>query len=64
MSDNKDLQGQQDRSRVAGNEEYEVRYIAEKMGVSTEMVEKAIAEVGNNRAEIEEFIKGASNKSK
>ncbi len=57
MSDNKNLKGQQDRNRVAGNEDYELEYIAKDLGVSTDMIQKAIAAVGNNRQDIEVFIK-------
>ena len=49
--DDKSKRGQQDRSRVAGEEAYEVRYFAEKHGLTTEQAEKLIAEVGNNRDE-------------
>ncbi|HEY1009190.1 MAG TPA: DUF3606 domain-containing protein [Daejeonella sp.] len=61
MSDNKDLQGQQDREKVAGNEDYEVRYMAEKLGTSEDMVRLAIKEVGNGRQAIEEFLKTMNN---
>ena len=57
MPDNKDLRNSQDRNRVAGEENYELSYIQEKMGVSREEVERAIEAVGNNREKIEEFIK-------
>ncbi|MGE5519712.1 MAG: DUF3606 domain-containing protein [Candidatus Dadabacteria bacterium] len=57
MADNKDLRSSQDRSRVAGNEEYELRYMAEKMGVSTDEIRKAIEEVGNDRSKLEDYFK-------
>lgn len=57
MSDNKDLQDGRDRTRVAGNEDYEVSFLAEKMNVSAEEVRKAIREVGNNREKIEERLR-------
>ncbi len=62
MSDNKDLKGQQDRDRVAGGEDYEVRYMAEKLGTSEEMIKMAIKEVGNSREKVEDFIKTMNNK--
>ena len=62
MADNKNLRDDRDRSRVGGNEEYEVRHIAEKLGVSAEEVKKAIQKVGNNREKVEEFLKGRSNR--
>ena len=56
--DNKDLRGGQDRNRVAANEEYEVRYLAEKLSVSEEEVKNAIKQVGNDRNKLEEYLKG------
>ena len=57
MADDKNLRSGRDRSRVAGNEEYEVQHIAEKLGVSTEEIRRAIEQVGNNREKIEEYLK-------
>ena len=36
MADDKSNVGGQDRSRVAGDQDYEVRYFAERHGISTE----------------------------
>jgi hypothetical protein len=57
MADNKDQRDGRDRSRVAGNEEYELQYLAEKLNVSVEEVRKAIEQVGNNREKVEEFLR-------
>lgn len=57
MADNKDQRDGRDRSRVDGNEQYELRYIAEKMNVSTEEVQRAIESVGNNRDKVEEYLR-------
>ncbi len=54
--DNKDLRHGQDRSRVSGNDEYEVRYLAQKMGVSQEDVKRAIEKVGNDRTKLEQYL--------
>jgi len=62
MADNKNLRDDRDRSRVAGNEAYELQHIAKKMGVSQEEVRKAIQQVGNSRDKIEEFLKNKGNK--
>jgi len=62
MTDDKNLRDGRDRSRVDGNEEYELRHVAEKLGVSTEQVREAIKKVGNNREKIEEFLKSKGNK--
>ena len=46
----------QDRQRVAGGQEHEVRYEAEKEGVSKDEVKEAIDEVGNSRKKVEDKI--------
>jgi uncharacterized protein DUF3606 len=61
MPDNKDLQGGQDRQRVAGDEAYEVSYLAEKLNVSAEEVRKAIEQVGNSREKVEEYLQKGRN---
>jgi hypothetical protein len=60
MSDNKNNRGERDRSRVSGNEEYELRYLAEKLNVSAEEVRNAIEKVGNSREKVEEYLRGNS----
>jgi hypothetical protein len=57
MSDNKNIQDGRDRSKVDGNESYELAYLEEKMGVSREEVRKAIEAVGNSREKVEEYLK-------
>ena len=44
---------EQDRARVAGNQDHEVRYEADKEGVSKGMVKDTIKEVGNSREKVE-----------
>lgn len=56
MADDKNLKGQQDRQRVAGDEPYEVNYLAQKHHVSAEVVKQAIEAVGNNREAIEAYL--------
>jgi predicted DNA-binding protein YlxM (UPF0122 family) len=58
MADNKDLRDGRDRERVAGNEDYEVSYLAEKLNVSAEEVRNAIKQVGNSREKVEEYLRG------
>ena len=53
MPDDTNNRGGGDRQRVAGGEEYEVRYFAEKHGISTEQAEQLIARHGNNREELD-----------
>lgn len=61
MADNKDIRDGRDRSRVAGNEPYELQHIAEKHGVTVDEIKKIIERVGNSREKIEEQLRGRSN---
>ena len=54
--DNKNLQDNRDRSKVAGNEDYEIRHVAEKLNVTAEQVRKAIEAVGNDREKVEQYL--------
>lgn len=62
MSDDKNLRGGQDRSRVAADEEYEIRHLAEKHRVSADEVRNAIKQVGNSREKVEEYLRSGRNK--
>ena len=53
MADDKSKQGEQDRSRVAANEPYEVEYFARKHGLHMDQARELIAKVGNNRAALD-----------
>jgi hypothetical protein len=53
MADDKSNRGARDRRTVAGGERYEVRYEAEKLGISEEQLKAIIARVGTDRAKIE-----------
>jgi uncharacterized protein DUF3606 len=46
----------QDRARVAGGEDYEVRYEARKTGKSKKQVKRAVKAVGNSRGRIERSL--------
>jgi hypothetical protein len=43
----------QDRARVAGGQDYEVRYQAKKSGTSRAAVKKAVRKVGTSRKKVE-----------
>jgi Protein of unknown function (DUF3606) len=47
------LRRKQDRSRMSGKQDYEVRYQARKTRNSTATVKKATKKVGNSRKRIE-----------
>lgn len=49
MSDNTQDRGAQDRARVAGSQDYEVRFFAEKHGISIEQAQGLIERHGNDR---------------
>ena len=46
----------QDRARVAGGQDYEVRYEAKKTRKSTPAVKKAVKKVGNARKRVEQRL--------
>jgi hypothetical protein len=46
----------QDRARVAGGQEHEVRYEAEKTGASKGQVKQAVKDAGNSRKKVEEEL--------
>lgn len=46
----------QDRARVAGGQDYEVRYEAKKTGKSAPTVKKAVKKVGNARKRVEKRL--------
>ena len=43
----------QDRARVAGGQDHEVRYEAKKSGRAASAVKKAVKKVGNSRKKVE-----------
>ncbi|RYD47036.1 MAG: DUF3606 domain-containing protein [Sphingomonadales bacterium] len=60
MADDKNNRGPQDSSRIALGEDYEVRYWSERFSVSREQLEKAVGEVGNSAARVEDYFKQGS----
>ncbi|RXH39340.1 DUF3606 domain-containing protein [Bradyrhizobium zhanjiangense] len=46
----------QDRARVAGGQDYEVKYEAKKTGRSAPAVKKAVKKVGNARERVEKRL--------
>jgi Protein of unknown function (DUF3606) len=49
MRDDKTKVGEPDRSRVSADQDYEVRQLAEKHGLSPTQIRELIAGVGNDR---------------
>ena len=54
MSDDKTNRGEPDRSRVAGEEPYELEYFANKHGITTDQARDLIKKHGNDRAALDE----------
>ena len=48
----------QDRARVAGGQDYEVRYKSKKTRKSASAVKKAVKKVGSSRKKVEKALKG------
>lgn len=61
MSDNKEDRGSQDRSQVAGEQDYEVRHFAEKHDISTEQARQLVETHGNDRETLEQAVKRIKN---
>lgn len=57
MTDNKKLRGAADRRQVAGMEDYEVKYLAQKHEVTQKAVKQIVEQVGNSRTKVEAEIK-------
>ena len=58
MADDKSKTDMRDRSRVAGEEDYEIAYLSEKAGITREQARELIKRYGNNR---ETLMKHAKN---
>jgi uncharacterized protein YpmB len=56
MPDDKTKMDQRDRSRVAGDEDYEVAYFASRHGISQDEARELIKKHGNNREELEKAV--------
>jgi hypothetical protein len=57
MPDVKSHVGEPDRSRVAADQDYEVRYLAMKHGLSERQALELIARVGNDRQKLDKAAK-------
>lgn len=57
MADDLNNRGAQDRSRIAMEEEHEVRYWTEALGVTKEELQRAVDQVGNGAEAVRGFLK-------
>jgi len=55
--DDKSQRGEPDRTRINLQEEYEVRYWADKFGVSKDTLVRAVETVGSSPVSVEVFLK-------
>lgn len=53
MADDPHKQDNRDRSRVAGEEEYEVQYFAGRNGITLDQARDLIGRFGNDRVKLE-----------
>ena len=58
MSDDKTKRGSGDRSRIALNEEHEMRYWTKELGVSEQELQEAVKSVGNSAEKVREHLRG------
>jgi len=60
MSDDTAQRGSADRSRINMNQEHEVRYWTQALGVSEDELRRAVGEVGVSADKVREHIRGKS----
>ena len=56
MPDDRNIRGDQDRTRINVNQEYELRAWAKKFGVTTEQIEGAVKAVGDRAEKVKEYL--------
>lgn len=56
MADNTANRGQPDRSKINMNEDYEVQYWTKELGVTRDVLQKAIDAVGNSSTEVRKYL--------
>jgi hypothetical protein len=56
MPDNRTKKGQPDRSKIAMDEEQEVKYRTKHLGVSKEVLRQAVDKVGNSAAAVKKQL--------
>jgi hypothetical protein len=60
MADNPATRGEPDRSRINVNQEHEVRYWSEKLGISADELREIVGEVGPMADAVEQRARGRS----
>jgi len=64
MADDKSKRDFRDSERVAGDEEYEIGYIASKFGLTIPQVRELVAKHGNDRETLEREAKALGSNSR
>lgn len=57
MTDDKSKTDNRDRNKVAGGEDYEIAYLAEKAGITAEQARELVKRYGNNRDKLMEHAR-------
>jgi hypothetical protein len=57
MPDNRNIAHGRDRKMIAMDEDYEVRYWSDKLGVSRDELQRAVDAVGSNAEKVEEYVR-------
>jgi hypothetical protein len=62
MADNPATRGEPDRSRINVNQEHEVRYWSQKLGISADELKQIVGEVGPMADAVEQRARGRSHR--
>ncbi|MEQ1943516.1 DUF3606 domain-containing protein [Mesorhizobium sp. VNQ89] len=57
MADDKSKTDNRDRSKVAGDEDYEIAYLSKQAGITPEQARELIKRYGNNRDKLMEHAR-------
>lgn len=60
MADNPNIRGDGDRLRINVNQEHEVRYWSQKLGVTPEALRQAVKSVGPTASAVEQHLRKGS----
>jgi hypothetical protein len=58
MADDPSIRSGQDRSRININQEHEVRYWSQKLGISADELKEVVQEVGPMADAVEQTVRG------
>ena len=60
MADNPDIRGDGDRQRINVDQDYELRYWSDRLGVSADELRQAVRDVGPMADAVEQHLRGRS----